>query len=408
MKKLLQNFYINNFVYSTKEELSKLTTLAVAALNLIVFLLILEGLDFQTNFVSHPNNIYSNTCSNIVKSNTKDYNAFIYSKDIDFNENYNYPNIETNKDLLDNRCKIIGTKIKVVIEQNNINELKISEKEINKNINKIEDELNYLRNNYNTILFEKMASQELDKSIIVGNTSSENIKQKYDNLTKQYETLKANKELLKNNFEMSHSVKDLSIYIEDIKEAYINDENEEYSFYFYKVEFIKLLFLLPLVFAFFYFMKKYIKEEKYILYLIFKNILIISLIPTVYTLIVIIYKILPKVFIASFIEFFYNLDIPFVVYYLMIIIFIIVFIFIIIKIQKRFKEENERLKNNKISKIEFYNQNNCSYCGNKVSYIRMNYCPICRNRLKKECKNCNELTIDGLNFCQNCGLSTKD
>lgn len=408
MKKLLQNFYINNFVYSTKEKLSKLTTLAVVALNLIVFLLILEGLDFQTNFVSHPNNIYSNTCSSIVKSNTKDYNAFIYSKDIDFNENYNYSNIETNKGLLDSRCKIIGTKIKTVIEQNNINELKISEKEINKNINKIEDELNYLRNNYNTVLFEKMASQELDKSIIVGNTNSENIKQKYDNLTKQYETLKANKELLKNNFEMSHSVKDLSIYIESMKEGYINDENKEYSYYFYKVEFVKLAFLLPLVFAFFYLMKKYMKEEKYILYLILKNILIVSLIPTVYTLIVTIYKILPKVFIATLIEFFYNLEIPFVVYYLMIILFIVVFVFIIIKLQKRFKEENERFKNNKISKIEFYNQNNCSYCGNKVSYIRMNYCPICQNRLKKECKNCNKLTIDGLNFCQNCGLSTKD
>ena len=183
---------------------------------------------------------------------------------------------------------------------------------------------------------------------------------------------------------------------------------EEYNIYFYKVEFVKLIFLLPLVIAFFYLMKKYMKEEKYILYLIFKNILIVSLIPTLYTVFTTIYKILPKVFIASLIEFFYNLDIPFVVYYLLIIVFIIIFIFIIIKLQKRFKEQNEKLKNNKISKIEFYNQDKCNSCGNKVSYSIMNYCPICENKLKVECKNCNKLTIAGLNFCQNCGNSLKD
>ena len=59
MKNPLQNFYKNNFVYSTKEKLSKLTSLAISILNLIVFLVLMEGLDFQTNFVSHPNNIYS-------------------------------------------------------------------------------------------------------------------------------------------------------------------------------------------------------------------------------------------------------------------------------------------------------------------------------------------------------------
>ena len=58
--------------------------------------------------------------------------------------------------------------------------------------------------------------------------------------------------------------------------------------------------------------------------------------------------------------------------------------------------------------IEFYNQDKCNSCGNKVSYSIMNYCPICENKLKVECKNCNKLTIAGLNFCQNCGNSLKD
>ncbi len=411
MKNPLQNFYKNNFVYSTKEKLSKLTSLAISILNLIVFLVLMEGLDFQTNFVSHPNNIYSSKCSSIINSNTNDFNSYSYRKDNDFYDNYNnneYRNFETKKDLLDDRCKIIDIKINEVLSQNNIDELRTQDQELFANINKLEDELNYLRNNYNTVLFEKIATQDLDKSIIDGKINSENIKQKYDALTKNYEILKEQKESLKNNFEQNNKVKELSSYVDSIKEKYLTDEKEEYNFYFYKVEFVKLIFLLPLVIAFFYLMKKYMKEEKYILYLIFKNILIVSLIPTLYTVFTTIYKILPKVFIASLIEFFYNLDIPFVVYYLLIIVFVIIFIFIIIKLQKRFKEQNEKLKNNKISKIEFYNQDKCNSCGNKVSYSIMNYCPICVNKLKVECKNCNKLTIAGLNFCQNCGNSLKD
>ena len=106
MKNPLQNFYKNNFVYSTKEKLSKLTSLAISILNLIVFLVLMEGLDFQTNFVSHPNNIYSSKCSSIINSNTNDFNSYSYRKDNDFYDNYNnneYRKFETKKDLLDDR-----------------------------------------------------------------------------------------------------------------------------------------------------------------------------------------------------------------------------------------------------------------------------------------------------------------
>ena len=169
----------------------------------------MEGLDFQTNFVSHPNNIYSSKCSSIINSNTNDFNSYSYRKDNDFYDNYNnneYRKFETKKDLLDDRCKIIDIKINEVLSENNIDELRTQDQELFANINKLEDELNYLRNNYNTVLFEKIATQDLDKSIIDGKINSENIKQKYDALTKNYEILKEQKESLKNNFEQNNNV----------------------------------------------------------------------------------------------------------------------------------------------------------------------------------------------------------
>lgn len=150
-------------------------------------------------------------------------------------------------------------------------------------------------------------------------------------------------------------------------------------------------------------MKRYIKNEKYLLYVIFKNLLIVALLPVIYQIFSIIYKFLPKIFIEELIEFFYNFKIPFVVYYILIVVFIVIFTFIIIKLQRYFKSKNESSKKSKITRVKFYNTSSCIECGNKVSYLSMNFCPICKNRLNIECKKCSNYTIYGLDFCKNCG-----
>ena len=223
-------------MYSSKEKLSKFTTLAIVLLNIIVLSVLIEGLEFQTNFVSHPSGKYSSKCTTIINSNINDFNTYSYLKDNDYYNTYNNHEYETRKDLLDDRCKNIDIKIQNVLTQNNIDELRTHDQELNQNINNTEDELNYLRNNYNTVLFEKMATQNIDKSIIDGNVNSDNIKQKYDLLTNKYEALKLQKESLRNTFAENENVKELSSYINIIKEEYLQDEQDAYNFYFYKVE----------------------------------------------------------------------------------------------------------------------------------------------------------------------------
>ncbi|MCT7575512.1 hypothetical protein N5U00_09235 [Aliarcobacter butzleri] len=155
-------------------------------------------------------------------------------------------------------------------------------------------------------------------------------------------------------------------------------------------------------------MKNYLKKDKYILYIIYKNILVVTMIPTLISIFSLINIFIPKIFLEKLLMFFYNLEVPFIVYYFAIAIAILLFIFIIIRIQKRFKEENEKLKNNKISIYDSYNKNICNICGNKVDYIFMNYCPCCKNQLKIECKVCNKQTISVLDFCMNCGNNIKE
>ncbi|AXK48622.1 ABC transporter permease [Aliarcobacter trophiarum LMG 25534] len=402
MKNILKEFYKNNFIYSTKEKLAKTTIFLIIVLDIIVYMIIQEGLSFQTNFIDSPYQKYTQSCSSAMNSNYNDFSAQKYVYNFDMHDGY-YKTISSKNDELDNRCKTLLEKIDSVKTNHNIKALNQTKKELNVKINKIEDDLNYIRDNYNTVLFEKIASQNSDNSILENDISSINIKEKYDTLNAQYADIKDEINKLNLSFSESNSVKDLVSYVNSIKDGYINDKNEAFSSYYYKVDFIQLAFLLPLLIGFFYLMKRYIKNEKYILYVIFKNLLIVSLIPTIYQIFSIIYKFLPKIFIEELIEFFYRLEIPFVVYYILIILFILIFTVTIIKLQKYFKSKLESNKKNKITRIKFYNISSCIECGSKVSYLNMNFCPMCRNRLNIECKNCNNYTIYGLDYCKNCG-----
>jgi len=150
-------------------------------------------------------------------------------------------------------------------------------------------------------------------------------------------------------------------------------------------------------------MMKYLQNEKYTLYVMFKNIVIVILIPTIISILNLIYILLPKIFLEKVLNFFYQIEIPFVVYYFVIVFFILIFGYIIVKIQKRYRENIKRLEQNSISNIQSYNKGICHKCQNKVDYINMNFCPCCKNELKVKCPRCNKYTIKSLSNCFNCG-----
>ena len=401
MKEFIKKFYSNNFVYNGKEKLSKLTVTFIAILNVFIFITLGLGIDYQIKVLTHPTITFPYECREIANSrNIDDFNEYFYS-----NENYE----EINKKEIDSRCNdILTNKINNVKIEHDIKLLKLNENQLIKNENKINEELNYIKDNYNTVLFEKLSSQSIDKSIVKDNLSSQNIKEKYKLYENQLEEIKIEKEKLYNKFKDSKSVQDLLIYSDENKKQINIDIERLYKEYELKTQLVTLAFLLPLVFVFFYLMKRYLTKEKYILYIMFKNILVVTLIPTFISVFTLIYTLLQKIFIHTVVEFFYNIEIPFVVYYFAIALFIIIFGFTIIKLQKRFKEQSSKFKNNTITKIESFNTNTCNNCGNRVDYNTMDFCPSCQNQLRIKCNTCNEKTIKGLTYCFNCGNNIKE
>jgi len=404
MKNLIKNFYSKNFVYKGKEKLSKLTILFIFFLNVFIFITIGLGIDFQIKVLNNPKVTFSSTCRAIINSkNVDDFNSYFY---LSKNHNNKYQNIKNQE--LDKRCTtLIYTKLKNVNIEHNIKILRENQKRINNNLNKVSNELSYLRENYNTVLFEKISSQESSKSIIKDNISSENIKSKYNLYLKNNEKLKKEKEELLKQFKNSNSVNELLSFIKDNKKQIKEDYRNLSKSYAIKKELITLLFLFPLLISSFYIMKRYLINEKYTLYIMFKNIMIVIFIPSIISLLSLIYILMPKIFIERVLSFFYELEVPFIVYYLVITLLVVIFGYLIVKIQKRYRESLKQLENNSISKIESFNKSICNKCFNKVDYFKMNFCPNCQNELKIKCNNCQNETIKGLNFCINCSNSTK-
>ena len=406
MKEFIKKFYSNNFVYNGKEKLSKLTIMFIAILNIFIFITIGLGIDFQVKVLNSPTVTYPYKCRDVLNNNNiSDFNQYFYMKE-KYDNYYYEENYQEIKDLQeDNRCVLLNEKINLVKKEHNIKELISSSNKLLNNQSKIDSELSYIKENYNTVLFEKMSSQTQDKSIIKDDLSTQNIKEKHDAYIKELEKIKEEIDQLNNNFSKSKSVEELVSFVSTNKEQINQDIESMNKAYSIKRELVTLAFLLPLVFMFFYMMKRYLTKERYILYILFKNILIVSLIPTVISMISLVYELLPKIFIEKVLRFFYEIEIPFIVYYFVITIFIFIFGYLIIKLQKKFKEENNRLKNNSITKVESYNKNICNNCGNKVDFNTMNFCPCCQNKLKVECDSCHHMTIKGLDYCSNCGKS---
>lgn len=406
MKEFIKKFYSNNFVYNGKEKLSKLTIMFIAILNIFIFITIGLGIDFQVKVLNSPTVTYPYKCRDVLNNNDiSDFRQYFYTKE-KYDDYYYEENYQGIKDLQeDSRCVLLNEKINLVKKEHNIKELISSSNKLLNNQSKIDSELSYIKENYNTVLFEKMSSQTQDKSIIKDDLSTQNIKEKHDAYIKELEKIKEEIDQLNNNFSKSKSVEELVSFVSTNKEQINQDIESMNKAYSIKRELVTLAFLLPLVLVFFYMMKTYLTKERYILYILFKNILIVSLIPTVISMISLVYELLPKIFIEKVLRFFYEIEIPFIVYYFVITIFIFIFGYLIIKLQKKFKEENNRLKNNSITKVESYNKNICNNCGNRVDFNTMNFCPCCQNKLKVECDSCHHMTIKGLDYCSNCGKS---
>lgn len=395
------------------EKLTRWSVLFIIILDIFVYSSIQMGIHFQTSTINNPNTKFTYQCRNIVNnsSNIKNYSWHGYRATNTKpyrNTNHIYRDGSTLasknviKDIrlkeLDNRCAYIKEQSTIIANTKELKNIKPSIKSLEKQNAKHQKDLKYIQNNYNTVLFEKIANQKESKSILEMDLESKNVKVKYDDLQNKIAYTRKSIESLKNQFRTHKLVVDLYEYINTNKAKVQSDYKKANSRYFLKKAGIIILFLLPIALLFYWQMNVQNAKRNYTKYIIFKNIFVITMVFLIINTIRIVYNFIPHTFIEKVLMFFYNIQIPFIAYYILLALGIIVFSFIILKLQNH----NKNKKKTTITFLENYRFSKCDKCGIKVDYLQMNYCPNCNNTLKIVCPKCGKHTIKDLDYCFNC------
>ncbi|MDP8078483.1 zinc ribbon domain-containing protein [Phocoenobacter skyensis] len=404
----IKHNYKNYLSFKEKNKvtpLSKISIFLLFILDIFVFASLNLGMNFQTEVINNPYTKYSYECRDLVKNPTEvqDYRSDIYLSHSNRNNYYNkYENIKATE--LDARCKKINTYLKEISEDKLILDIVQKIKQNKGILNEIEERLSYIRDNYNTALFEKIANQQ--GSILEIDLNTKNAKVKYDKLKKEQEVTDNILQTHLQMFKENKRVNELYNYVTTTKEI-ITDYESEKKFYYIKQSVISVLFLLPLLLFFAYRMKVNNNRNNYNRYIITKNLFIVTLIPFTIESMRMVWSLIPHTFFQKLIELLYSLNIPFVAYYILIALFVVILTFVIIKVQNRVNLAKKD-KKNPLYVIKSFNKNKCIYCSNKVDYITMNYCSYCGNQLKETCISCNQLTFKGLNYCVSCGEASTE
>ena len=395
------------------EKLTRWSVLFILILDLFVYTGIEMGITFQTSTLNSPETKFTYQCRNIMQNTANitnpDWSGYSYTHNMGYqNNDYIYANGTTagsqnvirniKQKELDERCSELQGRITAIKNTKELETIKSSIKSLEKTSTKYADDLRYIQNNYNTVLFEKIANQQESKSILEMDLEAKNVKAKYDDLQHNIATTKKNIEDLKNQFSTNSLVLGLYDFILLHKDNVLNDYKTATNKYFLKKAGIIVLFLLPIALLFYWQMNVQNVKRNYTKYIIFKNIFAISMVFLVINTVRIIYNFIPHVFIQKVLMFFYSIQIPFIAYYILLALGIVIFSFIILRIQNF----NKNKKTTTISFIENYKVNKCDKCGVKVDYLQMNFCPNCSNTLKIKCTKCGVYTIAKLDYCFNC------
>ena len=396
------------------EKLTRWSVLLIVVLDIFVYSSIQMGITFQTATLNSPESKFDYQCRNILydAEQIKVHNWYRYTfstpKTTPTTSKI-YANGTTEgsrlviQDIkhkeLDQRCAKIEEQIATIGRMPELAEIKKSILSLEKSATKDTQDLHYIQNNYNTVLFEKMANQHESKSILEMDLDTQNIKAKYDTLQRNIASINENSAKLKEQFSAHPLVLGLYDFVVHNKESILSDYAKATRYYFLKKAGIIFLFLLPLVALFYWRMNIHNTKRNYTKYIICKNIFLIAMAFLILNTIRIVYNFIPHLFIEKVLMFFYALQIPFIAYYLLLALGIIVLSFVIMKLQNFSKNKAKTT----ITFIESYTLNKCDKCGIKVDYGHMNHCPNCNNSLKIKCEKCGGYTIAKLDYCALCG-----
>jgi len=348
------------------------------------------GVDAQRDNAPDAYRYYPHICAKHFDKIKTKYNQF---------NNYEYRQSDNSTSSQSKYCKQLNEKINIFRFQKSFQlNFKLIENIINKQMRN-KRQLSVISENYNTRLFETIASMPNNKALI-------DAKNKYDAIVLDNVSLK--KEL--KSIPLLSDMKGYSDYVKYIKinkKAFLK-EYESYKFWQpFKAYAYMLIFIIPLLlfFSFFYYKtkKKQLMQKQYnpIIKIISANMTFILSLPLLWYTFTLIYHVLPKTFLKNIIEFLISIGLLSILNYVAIFLLVLFFGGIIYYIQKRTLKLKQDIPND-FKKLELISWSKCFNCEFKINYEKK-YCSFCGIKLHIECPSCNTQMVAHEKYCSHCG-----
>lgn len=386
------------------EPLSFLSILLIIGLDIFVLFTLFQGMDFQSSQLTEPEEVIPHECRRIIDIDPKreDYEKKLVTYVLDRNRSYYAANqnkysaeiINTADDeVIDPKCRLIFDAALALrndpVIQENFEAVEVLEKQRSE----LKDTIDQREEDYETMLLERIASQQAEESIIEGRADS--VRLEVDRLNTSIGSIDA--EVAK-RFE--------TIIASPLAQTYIStvDENKgainnrwDYLQYWFPLKDIlfKLLFLAPLLALFYWVYKRSIAKNRELLILVSAHMLIVTTIPIIIYVIDFFIDVLPFHFLADLLELLEALNLIVIWSYLLILLGIGATLALIYLIQKRFFSR-ERLQLKRIANHQ------CHACGTRIDSAHQ-FCFKCGQEQLTPCPACRKETFVRGRHCVHCG-----
>ncbi len=340
--------------HSEKEPLTKFSIVIIVLLDMFLFGLIYTGIDEQSQVVDSPETYASYRCRNTIETFQK-LDRMEYQKTVvenlyqssSFNRSktgysygYNDYSMLTNDKSLE--CANIQVLLSKTDSDLALQELYRTRSELMTDISNNENQMNALRNHYDTKLLEKIAGQEPNLVIDPGTaaTTKNNLEQLAAAKIKLEGQVTANtSEILKNA-----QVVEIANLIKTSGQKVIDEYNRLMFWYPVKIFGVQVLFLIPLLFMVGFWSNRSLMKGRPYQLLMASHLMAILGIFVVLKLLEFVYDILPKKLITTIIEWLTSIQLVGIWYYLLILISVSSTLGIVYFIQKRVKIAAENRK----------------------------------------------------------------
>lgn len=412
MLKIIKWLFANMFGKNTKiykKPLNTLSIIFVVAFDIFLFVNLLDGYDYQKNLVISPYEKY--TCTNFFnQENTSLFSQIRYFSPSDqflqitpgWEKKYiNYQNTF---------CKDIEKQITDIQESQAFQELSRSLSTLESTESSLNTKKYQYESQYQDFLSENSA-WITDYNSSLSEINRETARNDYNEIKTQIQkNADEHTKLISTFINTNQDFLTLRQTLKNNQEVVLKNYEKEIFWYPVKVTFYQSLLLLPLFLLSLFFYKFFLRRENKIFSILFANLTFITGIFIFTLFLKIIYFILPKKFLVTFIAYLKQLSLWFLWNYISILLGLIIFGVVIYFSQKWYEkiqaikqeQERQRIEQNKKKVLEErFAKWLCMKCNFKL-LPESRFCQSCWENQYDECGVCKNLVPKIFAYCNKC------